>query len=397
MSRGLVRFLAVVCCVTIANVYYAQPLLHTIARSLRVSEGSAGLIVTASQIGFAAGLVFVVPLGDISRRRPILTGMIAGDAVALAGSALSGSLPILAGCAVLVGVTSVAVQMIVPYAATMARNEERAATVGTLVGAILIGILLSRAFAGLVAGIVGWRGVYAAAAIMMVVASLSMRRLLPSDKPEVGARYAAQLRSIVTLAATEPVLRCRSLIGAAQFAAFSCFWTTVTLLLSGPPFRYPPTVIGLFALVGAAGASSALTMGRVLDRRRQLRWPLTGMAIVVLGGSFAVLAAGAAALRWLIVGALIMDAASQIVHVVNQAVIYDLKDSARSRITTVYMTTYFIGGAAGSAAGSVVYGHVGWQAACGVALGFCVVALAGWLAAIRHEPHSFSTVLKGAR
>lgn len=387
MSRGLARFLAVACCVIIANVYYAQPLLHTIARSLGVSQASAGLVVTATQLGFAAGLVFVVLLGDITQQRPVLTGLLAADAAALAGSALSGDLPVLAGFAVLVGLASVAVQMIIPYAATMARDEERASTIGILVGAILIGILLSRAFAGLIAGAAGWRGVYAVAAAMMVLAALAMGRLLPSSSPEARVGYGAQLRSVAALGLAEPALRWRSLIGAAQFAAFSCFWTTVTLLLSGPPFRYSQAAIGLFALVGAAGAGSALTVGRVLDRRRRLRWPLTGAAIAVLGGSFAALVAGATALGWLIAGALVMDAASQTVHVANQAVIYDLAGSARSRITAVYMVAYFIGGAAGSAAGTVAYSHGGWRAACGAAAGFCIVALIGWLAAVRHEPH----------
>lgn len=387
MPRRLVRFLAVACCVTIANVYYAQPLLHAIAGSLGVSQASAGLVVTVTQLGFAAGLVLVVPLGDITRRRPVLTVLLAADAVALAGSALSGSLPVLAGFAAGVGVASVAVQMIIPYAATVARDSQRASTIGILVGAILVGILLSRAFAGLVAGAAGWRAVYAVAAAMMVLAALAMGRLLPPSSPDVRVGYGAQLRSVAALALGEPVLRWRSLIGAAQFGAFSCFWTTVTLLLSGPPFRYPQTEIGLFALVGAAGAVSVLAVGRMLDRRRRLRWPLTGAAIVALGGSFALLAAGATALGCLIAGALVMDAASQTVHVANQAVIYDLADSARSRITTVYMTTYFIGGAAGSAAGTMAYSHDGWGAACAVAAGFCAVAALGWLAIARHELH----------
>lgn len=181
------------------------------------------------------------------------------------------------------------------------------------------------------------------------------------------------------------MLRWRALIGAAQFAAFSCFWTTVTFLLSGPPFRWPQAGIGLFALVGAAGAGCAMAGGRQLDRRRQLRWPVTGAGAALLLASFGVLAAGARGLAWLIAGALLMDACSQVVHVTNQAVIYDLVAGARSRVTTVYMTVYFLGGALGSGLGTAAYDRYGWGGACAAAAGFCAAGLLAWLAARRHE------------
>jgi MFS family permease len=174
-------------------------------------------------------------------------------------------------------------------------------------------------------------------------------------------------------------------IGATQFAAFSCFWTTVTFLLAGPPFHYTQAEIGLFALVGAAGAGCVLAGGRLLDRHRHLRWPATGAGIALLLGSFGMLAAGTHGLVWLILGALLMDACSQAVHVTNQAVIYDLVDAARSRVTTIYMTTYFFGGAIGTTLGTTAYDHYGWGGACGVAAAFCSIALLGWLATHRHE------------
>jgi predicted MFS family arabinose efflux permease len=385
LSRGLVRLLAVACAVTIANIYYAQPLLHTIAHGFGASQSAAGLVVTATQAGFAAGLLLIVPLGDITARRPLFTILLAADAALLAASAAAPALPALAGLAALVGLTTVVVQMIIPYAATLARDCERAGVIGTLMGAVLTGILVSRTFAGLVASAAGWRGVYAVAAGLMTVITLFTRRMTPPGGREVSARYTAQLRAVARIAASAPVLRWRSLIGAAQFAAFSCFWTTVTFLLTGPPFRYSQAGIGLFALVGAAGASCALVGGRQLDRRRNLRWPVTGIGIIVLLGSFGLLAAGAHGLTWLIVGALLMDAASQAVHVTNQAVIYDLASSARSRITTVYMTAYFAGGALGTATGTVAYDHNGWDGACGAAAGFCGIAVLGWLAARHHE------------
>ena len=396
LSRGLVRLLALACGVTIANIYYAQPLLHTIARGFGASQSAAGLIVTATQAGFAAGLLLIVPLGDISARRPMFTTLLAADAAALAASAAAPALPVLAGLAALVGLTTVVVQMIIPYAATLASDSERAGVIGTLMGGLLMGVLVSRAFAGLVASAAGWRGVYAVAAGLMTVMALAIRRLMPPGEREVAARYAAQLRAIARLAASTPVLRWRSLIGAAQFAAFSCFWTTVTFLLTGRPYGYSQAGIGLFALVGAAGASCALIGGRQLDRCRNLRWPVTGAAAGLLLASFGLLAAGAHGLIWLVAGALLMDACSQAVHVTNQAVIYDLAGSARSRITTIYMTTYFIGGALGTATGAVAYDHYGWNGACGAGAGFCGIGLLAWLATRCHErPPALTNELPG--
>jgi predicted MFS family arabinose efflux permease len=282
--------------------------------------------------------------------------------------------------------------MLIPYAATLAREEERAHTIATLMGAVLLGILGSRTFAGVVASIAGWRGVYAVAAGLMAVMTLVAGRVLPAGDREVGIGYFAQMRAVGRLALSEPVLRWRSLIGAAQFAAFSCFWTTVTFLLSGQPFDYTQAQIGLFALVGAAGAGCVLAGGRLLDRRRDWRWTMTGVGIALLLGSFGLLAAGTHGLVWLILGALLMDACSQSVHVTNQAVIYDLVDAARSRITTIYMTTYFLGGALGTTTGTAAYDHYGWGGACAAAAGCCGIALLGWVAARRHERSAASVM-----
>ncbi len=385
LSRGLARLLAITCGVTVANLYLAQPLLHTIAQDLGTSESAAGLIVIASQSGYAAALLLVVPLGDIIARRPLFAGLLATAAVALAASAMAPGLRMLAGLAVVVGLASVVVQMVIPYAATLARDEERASVIGTMIGALLLGVLLSRTFAGLVAGVAGWRGVYVAAAVLMAVLAAVTGRVLPAGGREIGISYPAQMRAVLRLARSEPVLRWRALVGAAEFGAFSCFWTTVTFLLAGRPFGWSQAQIGLFALVGAVGAGCVLAGGRLLDRRRDLRWPVTGVAVALLLASFGILAAGQRSLGWLIAGALLMDACCQAIHVSSQAVIYDLVGAARSRITTVYMTVYFAGGALGTAAGTVAYDHGGWDGACGAAAGFCVAGLAGWLASRRHE------------
>src|SRR5215472_9024786 len=286
LSPGLVRLMAVTCAVTVANLYYAQPLLHSIAGALHVSQGSASLLVTASQLGYAVGLLFIVPAGDIMRRRPLLTGLLAFCAVMLVGCAAAPGLPVLAAATALAAVTSVVVQMLVPYAATLAGDAERGRVIGTLMGGLLIGVLLSRTFAGVVAGLAGWRAVYAVAAVMMVVTAVALRRALPDHGRQLTISYAAQLRGVLAVARSEPALRWRSLIAACGFGSFACFWTTVTFLLASPAYGLTQLEIGLFALVGAAGAATSMAAGRVLDARPGLRWPVTGAALALLALSY---------------------------------------------------------------------------------------------------------------
>jgi predicted MFS family arabinose efflux permease len=392
LSPGLVRLMAVTCAVTVANLYYAQPLLHSIGSALHVSQGSASLLVTVGQAGYALGLLFIVPAGDIVRRRPLLTGLLALCALTLAAAALAPGLLVLAVAAGLAGVTSVVVQMLVPYAATLASDRERSRVIGTLMGGLLIGILLSRTFAGVVAGFAGWRAVYGIAAVFMALTAVMLRRALPDHGPQLAISYAAQLRGVLQVARTEPALRWRSLMAACGFGSFACFWTTVTFLLAGPPYNFSQLEIGLFALVGAAGAVTSMAAGRALDTRPGLRWPATGAAMALLVASYLPIGLGGAhlggarsGLILLIVGVLLMDACVQGAHVTNQSVIYDLLPQARSRLTTVYITTMFAGGAIGSAAGAQAYEHWGWTGATLTAAAFPLAGLLCWLASRPHE------------
>ncbi len=389
-SPGLVRLMAVTCAVTVANLYYAQPLLDSIGRDLHVSQSSASMLVTVGQLGYAAGLLFIVPAGDIMRRRPLFTGMLAFCAITLAGAAVAPSLPGLGAAVALCCVTSVVVQMLVPYAATLASDDERSRVIGTLMGGLLIGILLSRTFAGVVAGFAGWRSVYGTAAVFMALTAVVLRRALPDHGPQLSISYRRQLRGVLDIARTEPALRWRSLIAACGFGSFACFWTTVTFLLSGPQYGFSQLDIGLFALVGAAGAITSLAGGRALDKRPRLRWPATGAALALLAASYLPIGLGGAhlgtaSLVLLIIGVLLMDACVQGAHVINQSVIYDLLPQARSRLTTVYITTMFAGGAVGSAAGAQADEHWGWTGATLAAAAFPVLGLLFWLASHRHE------------
>src|ERR1700753_3141044 len=274
--------MAVTCAVTVATLYYAQPLLHAIGGALHVGPESASLLVTAAQLGYAAGLLLVVPLGDITRRRPLLSALLAVGTLALAASAAAPNLQLLGALAVVIGVTSVVVQMLVPYAATLAPDTQRSRVIGTLMSGLLIGILLSRTFSGVIAAVAGWRVVYAAAAGAMALTTIALRVALPDHPRELAVSYREQMRGVLAVARSEPVLRWRSVIGACGFAAVGCFWTTVTFLLSGPQYGFSQLGIGLFALVGAAGAVTALAGGHVLDKRPKLRWPGTGVALALL-------------------------------------------------------------------------------------------------------------------
>ncbi|HEY6497145.1 MAG TPA: MFS transporter [Trebonia sp.] len=390
LTRGEARLLAFTAGATVANLYYAQPLLPTIATSLHVSQTSAALLVTLTQLSYGVGLLFLVPAGDIMRRRTLFTVLLSIDTVAVAASAAAPNLAVLGGLALLMGVTSVVIQMLVPFAATLAAPEQRTWAIGTVLSGLLTGILASRTFAGVVAQFAGWRGVYALAAIAMAVTTIALYKLVPDLPPEVNTGYGHQLKQTLGLVSTEPVLRWRSLIGACGFGSFSAFWTTVSFLLSRPPYNFNQLEIGLFALAGTAGAVISGFGGRHIDARPQLRWPLTGAVQGALLASYALIGLGRAHPHWLglgllVVGTLVMDAAVQSSNLLGQSVIYELLPAARSRITAIYMTSMFIGGSLGSWAAAHAYDRWNWPGACATAAIFPAVGIVAWLCSARHE------------
>jgi predicted MFS family arabinose efflux permease len=382
---SLVRILAFACGAIVANIYYAQPLLHGIAASLHVSQSAASLLVTVTQVGYAIGLLFLVPVADIVRRRTLFTTLLVLVTLTLAASAAAPNLAVLGSLALLIGVTSVVVQMLVPFAASIASDTTRARVIGTLMAGLLTGILLSRTFAGIVAQLLGWRGVYAIAAVFMAVTAVVLYRKIPGGEREVHAGYGAQLKAVLTLVRREPVLRWRALTGACGFAGFSAFWTTVPFLLAGPRYGFSQLEIGLFALAGAAGAMASAAGGKHLDARPRLRWPLTGVLLVIQVASFCVMFGGQAHPAWLgltllVTGTLLMDAGVQSAHLTHQSVIYELAPAARARIASAYMTTMFFGGALGSLAGAHAYAAWGWPGAMATCAAFPALGLLPWLA-----------------
>jgi predicted MFS family arabinose efflux permease len=373
MPRGLVALLAVASGATVANLYYIQPLLNTVAHALSVSDGTAGLLVSCAQVGYVAGLALLVPLGDIMERRRLISTILLGTTVALAVCAAAPSFAVLAAALLAAGALSVVAQIVVPLASTLASPEERGQVVGTVMSGLLVGILSARTLSGLVAQLGGWRLVFALAAGAMLVLSLTLWRMLPAMPQAEPVRYRAALRSVLALIAREPVLRQRMALGALGFGCFSVLWTSIAFLLSAAPYNYDEAVIGLFGLAGAAGALIAPVAGKLTDQGRG-RLAL-GAFLATLLLSWGLLALGHSSLIALIAGIVVLDLGVQGAHISNQAGIYRLHAGARSRLTTAYMVSLFLGGIVGSTLSATLYAAHGWSAVCWLGAGLSTLAL----------------------
>jgi len=355
----------------VASNYYAQPLLDTIARAFNLSASSAGFIVTAAQLGYAAGLLFLVPLGDMFERRMLIVSMTLLAAGGMLITASSQSLTMMIVGTALTGLFSVVAQILVPLAATLASPEKRGKVVGTIMSGLLLGILLARTVAGLLASLGGWRTVYWVASVLMVVMALALWRGLPKVKQENHLNYPQLLASVFSLFTQDKLLRTRALLGCFTFANFSILWTSMAFLLAAPPFNYSEGVIGLFGLAGAAGALGARPAGGLADKGKSHLTTSAGLVLLLL--SWAAIWYGHVSVLALIVGILVLDLTVQGVHITNQTVIYRVKPEARNRLTAGYMTSYFIGGAAGSLISASAWQHAGWSGVCGI--GAIVAAL----------------------
>lgn len=385
ITRRLVIVFAIACGMVAANLYYVQPILNLIAREFHAGSAAAGLVATLTQAGFAAGLFFIVPLGDLVNRRRMILSVLVLTTLAMAASAASPTLGILIGLGLVVGLTSVVAQVLVPFAAHLARDEERGAVVGSVMSGLLLGILLARTFSGIISQVAGWRAVYAAGAVLMLVLIALLWHELPAEASRSGAftwpHYGRLLRSVGTLVRKEAVLRRRAFYGAMVFAAFSVLWTSIVFLLSRPPYAYNQIVIGLFGLVGVAGTLAASGAGRMADRGLA-KWT-TGAFLLIELISFVFIGLGATLLLPLIVGILLLDAGTQGTHITNQSEIYRLDAAARSRITTAYMVSYFIGGALGSATSAAIFDIAGWHGVAVLGGAYVLLALLAWLTELR--------------
>lgn len=378
LSRPLVVLFAVACGASVANLYYAQPLLHPISQALHTSAATAALLVTASQVGYAAGLLLLVPLGDLLNRRRLVCRMLIVAALGLLLAGAAPDLGLLAIAIAIAGLTSTVAQVLVPFAGTLASEEQRGRVVGQVMSGLLSGILLARTFSGLVAAAIGWRAVFWFGAAMMLLLAVALWRALPHLQPPERARYSSLLLSVFKLVRDEPLLRVRMVFGGLGMAGFSILWTTLALLLSRPPFNYGSGVIGLFGLAGLAGAVAAQGAGRAADRGNASL--ATGLFLAAIAGGWALVAAGSSNVVPLIIGLVLLDLGIQGQHILNQTLIYGLRPEARSRLTTAYMTSNFACGAIASAAAAAVWSAGGWGAVCALGGGLAAVGLLVWLA-----------------
>lgn len=372
LTAGITTLFSLTCALAVANVYSAQPLLDSMAVSLKVAPGMIGGVITATQLGYAIGLLFLVPLGDWLNRKYVAMTQLLLSAAALVVAGLSPNIATLLGAMLIVGLMAVVVQLMVAWVAILATPQKRGQAVGTMTSGIVSGILLSRFISGAIADIAGWRAVYLTAACMMLLMAGVVWKVMPppskQSQPQKST-YLSLLKSVFQLYITEPQLRKRGILALLIFAAFSMLWTTMVMPLTALSLSH--TQAGMFGLAGLAGVLAASRAGKWADQGWAQR--TTGLALALLALSWLPIAYVETSLLWLLVGVIALDFAVQAVHVSNQSLIIAARPAAASRLVGAYMCFYSLGSAAGAIVATQLYSHWGWQAVClaGAAVSTC--------------------------
>ena len=374
--RRILLLLALACGVGVSNIYYNQPLLLEMGRSLHVPPAQIGEVAVATQLGYALGIFVFVPLGDVVERRSLMVRLFAAVAASMLLTALAPNFAVLLLAGIATGLTAAVTHVAVPIAPELAQDEDRGRAVGTVMTGLLLGILLARTFSGALGSWLGWRSVYYTGAALNLLFVPLLLRAFPKLPPRRPVSYTHALGSLWSILVGEALLRESAVVGGLVFAAFSTFWTTLVFLLGSPHYNLGPGIAGAFGILGATGALVAPFAGRMADRhgtRSVMTWALLVQAV-----AFAALWVFGYHLLGLVVGVVLLDGGAQANQIANQTRIFGIDANARGRINTVYMMIYFAFGSAGSAAGSVAWQHAGWPGVCALALFF--LALAG----IRH-------------
>ena len=372
LTRSLTLLLAGASAVTAANVYINQPFLGSAAASLHVAPDLLGAVPSATQLGYAAGILLLVPVGDSHDRRRLICALGAASALALAATALATSITWLVAASCVVGLLSPVPQLVAPLAVAIGGGQRQGRIVGTIQSGLLLGVLGSRAYSGALAEVVGWRAVYWCSAAMTLLITIILWRALPSAPSTRRMTYRALMASLPPLVTSHPAIARVAISGSLVGVAFGAFWTTLTFLLE-QHYHYGSAIVGLFGLVAAASALASPVAGRLADRLGQ-RTGLAAVTAVVIAG-WVILLPGGTSLAWLITGVIVLDVGVWSNQVSCQASMFRLDHTAHSRLNTVYFTLRFLGIAVGSLAGSLAWSRGGWPAVAVVGITTAVAGL----------------------
>lgn len=390
MSPALTGLFACACGVSVANVYYAQPLLDALAVEFSIAPAAVGGVITATQLGSGLALLLLVPLGDLLPRRKLMLWQLLSLVLALLGVACAQSMLALMTGMLAVGLLGTAMtQGLLAYAATAAMPAERGRVVGAAQGGVVVGLLLARVLAGGIADLSSWRGVYVASATAMLGLAIVLWRALPDQSlPEHKLSYATLIASMFTLMRHDRVLVVRGTIALLMFTAFSVFWSALVLVLSAPPYGFSHTLIGAFGLVGAAGALGAARAGYWADRGLG-QWT-SGLALALLLLSWVPIAFTTHSIWALVIGIVALDLGGQAIHVTNQSMILHTNAAVHSRLIGCYMVFYAVGSGVGAIASTAIYAQYGWDGVCALGAAVSAIALLFWALTrpsdVRHAP-----------
>ncbi|MDP4126459.1 MAG: MFS transporter [Bacillota bacterium] len=383
LSMNMLLILAISCGMSVANLYYSQPLLADMAQTFQVSARQMGTISMLTQTGYALGLFLFVPLGDIKEKKRLILYLLGAVSLSLLGVAFASNPTMLGIASFAVGTTTVVPQIIVPLAAQLADAKEQGRIVGIVMSGLFFGILLARTVSGIIGSILGWRSMYFIAACMMLGLDLILFRFLPVSKPTSQLTYRQTMCSLWGFITSQPILCEAALMGGLLFGSFSVFWTTLAFFIKQPPYHYGAEVAGLFGLIGVAGSSFAPYAGRLADKKGPRL--VVGVASTTTLLAFVCLWLLGKNLWGLIIGVIFLDLGVQSAQISNQARVYSLVPEAKSRLNTIYMVTYFIGGALGSYLGMYAWSLWQWNGVCLVGSLMILFSLVIWSIGRTHQ------------
>lgn len=359
-----------------ANLYYCQPLLLLISKEFDIPPGVTGRLNAITQLGYATGLFFLVPLGDLVERKRQILIITVLTIISLLAAAFAQSFLLLSIASFFIGFSTIVAQLILPLAAHLADPERRGKVIGTVMSGLLLGILLSRTVSGVLGAWLGWRAVFIIAAVICTVLFIIMAVRFPESKPDFDGSYGTLMKSLGGFLKM-PALQEACILNAINFGIFGAFWTTIVLYLASAQFGFNSATIGLFGLAGAVGALAAPLVGRVGDKGSAKTTILIGLGIILL--SFGVFYFFSASIAGIIAGTILLDLSIASCHVSNQTRVYSLIPAARNRLNTLYMTITFIGTALGSATGLWLWNSYGWTGFCVGGTFITIVALGVYL------------------